>query len=121
MGCLVFLLGGGIQTGAQNIHYMYGGRFLAGMGIGMLAMLAPLYQAEIAHPSIRGRLTTLQQFMLGIGALIASFIGYGCFHGLTGQAQWRLPLGELRSQILFGLYLITSLPGIQMLRKSSMK
>lgn len=29
--------------------------------------LAPLYQAEIAHPSIRGRLTTLQQFMLGIG------------------------------------------------------
>ena len=94
VGCLVFLLGGGVQTGAQNIHYMYGGRFLAGMGIGMLAMLAPLYQAEIAHPSIRGRLTTLQQFMLGIGALIASFIGYGCFHGLTGQAQWRLPLGE---------------------------
>ncbi|OSC96354.1 general substrate transporter [Trametes coccinea BRFM310] len=91
-GCLVFLLGGSIQAAAQNIHYMYGGRFLAGMGIGMLAMLAPLYQAEIAHPSIRGRLTTLQQFMLGIGALIASFIGYGCFHGLTGQAQWRVPL-----------------------------
>ncbi|RPD75600.1 general substrate transporter [Lentinus tigrinus ALCF2SS1-7] len=92
-GCIVFLLGGGIQAGAQNIHYMYGGRFLAGMGIGMLAMLAPLYQAEIAHPSIRGRLTTLQQFMLGIGALIASFIGYGCYHGLSGQAQWRVPLG----------------------------
>ncbi|KAI0760348.1 general substrate transporter [Fomes fomentarius] len=91
-GCIVFLLGGSIQAGAQNIHYMYGGRFLAGMGIGMLAMLAPLYQAEIAHPSIRGRLTTLQQFMLGIGALIASFIGYGCYHGLTGQAQWRIPL-----------------------------
>ncbi|KAI0325330.1 general substrate transporter [Cubamyces sp. BRFM 1775] len=91
-GCLVFLLGGSIQAAAQNIHYMYGGRFLAGMGIGMLAMLAPLYQAEIAHPSIRGRLTTLQQFMLGIGALIASFIGYGCFHGLSGQAQWRVPL-----------------------------
>ena len=52
-----------------------------------------LYQAEIAHPSIRGRLTTLQQFMLGIGALIASFIGYGCYHGLSGQVQWRLPLG----------------------------
>ncbi|KIP07315.1 hypothetical protein PHLGIDRAFT_127752 [Phlebiopsis gigantea 11061_1 CR5-6] len=92
-GCITFLIGGGIQTGAQSIRYMYGGRFLAGMGIGMLAMLAPLYQSEIAHPSIRGRLTTLQQFMLGLGALIASFIGYGCFHGLTGQAQWRVPLG----------------------------
>lgn len=95
-GCIVFLLGGAFQAGAQNIHYMYGGRFLAGMGIGMLAMLAPLYQAEIAHPSIRGRLTTLQQFMLGIGALIASLIGYGCYHGLTGQAQWRIPLGTCR-------------------------
>ncbi|KAH9937984.1 general substrate transporter [Amylocystis lapponica] len=93
IGCLVFLLGGAVQTGAQNIKYLYGGRFCAGMGIGMLAMLAPLYQAEIAHPSIRGRLTTLQQFMLGIGALIASFIGYGCYHGLSGQAQWRVPLG----------------------------
>jgi MFS family permease len=52
------------------LHYpVYGGRFLAGMGIGMLAMLAPLYQSEIAHPSIRGRLTTLQQFMLGVRAL----------------------------------------------------
>jgi MFS family permease len=71
---------------------VYAGRFCAGMGIGMLAMLAPLYQSEIAHPSIRGRLTTLQQFMLGVGALIASFVGYGSFHGLDGQAQWRLPL-----------------------------
>lgn len=28
---------------------MYGGRFLAGMGIGMLAMLAPLYQSSYAR------------------------------------------------------------------------
>ena len=98
-GCVVFLLGGTIQASAQNVHYMYGGRFLAGMGIGMLAMLAPLYQAEIAHPSIRGRLTTLQQFMLGIGALVASFIGYGCYHGLSGPAQWRIPLGASERDI----------------------
>lgn len=56
-------------------------------------MLAPLYQAEIAHPSIRGRLTTLQQFFLGIGAFVASWVGYGCFTGLHTNAQWRLPLG----------------------------
>lgn len=31
--------------------------------------------------------------LVGIGALIASFIGYGCYHGLPGkQAQWRIPL-----------------------------
>jgi MFS family permease len=30
------------------------GRFLAGLGVGFLTMIIPLYQAEIAHPSIRG-------------------------------------------------------------------
>ncbi|KAI1794399.1 general substrate transporter [Ganoderma leucocontextum] len=109
-GCIVFLIGGTIQASAQNIHSMYGGRFLAGMGIGMLAMLAPLYQAEIAHPSIRGRLTTLQQFMLGIGALIASFIGYGCYHGLTGPAQWRIPLAIQLTPALPLAFFILFLP-----------
>lgn len=70
------------------------GRFFAGFGIGMLALLAPLYQSEIAHPSIRGMLTTLQQFFLGIGAFVASFTVYGCslYHKGT-PFEWRFPLG----------------------------
>jgi hypothetical protein len=40
-------------------------------------MVIPLYQAELAHPSIRGRITALQQFMLGVGALGAAWISYG--------------------------------------------
>lgn len=31
-GSMVFLLGGGLQTGAQNISYMLAGRCLAGVG-----------------------------------------------------------------------------------------
>ncbi|QRV86298.1 Sugar (and other) transporter [Ceratobasidium sp. AG-Ba] len=93
-GCVVFLVGGCLQTAAQNLGMMMAGRFLAGWGVGQLAHLAPLFQSEIAHSSIRGRLTTLQQFFLGIGAFIASFIGYGCYNRLQGTAaQWRLPLG----------------------------
>ncbi|KAF8317910.1 general substrate transporter [Clavulina sp. PMI_390] len=108
VGTIIFLIGGTLQTAAQNLSMMLGGRFITGMGIGMLAMLAPLYQAEIAHPSIRGRLTTLQQFMLGVGALIASFIGYGCFHGLPGrQAQWRVPLAiQMVPAVPLGLFIL---------------
>lgn len=47
IGTIIFLIGGTIQTAAQNLSMMLGGRFVAGMGIGMLAMLAPLYQAEV--------------------------------------------------------------------------
>ncbi|KAG8982637.1 hypothetical protein FRB94_003367 [Tulasnella sp. JGI-2019a] len=93
VGAIVFLLGGTLQTAAQNKGMMLAGRFFAGFAVGMLSQLAPLYQSEIAHPSIRGRLTTLQQFFLGIGAFIASFVGYGCYKNYPdGPAGWRLPL-----------------------------
>ena len=32
LGCLIFCLGGGLQTGARNIAFLYSGRFLAGLG-----------------------------------------------------------------------------------------
>lgn len=65
------MLGGVLQASAQNISYMYSGRVIAGLGVGILVMIVPLYQAEIAHPAIRGRITGLQQLMLGIGATVA--------------------------------------------------
>lgn len=54
IGSIVFLLGGGLQTGAPEISYLMAGRFFAGFGVGFLTMIIPIYQAEIAHPSIRG-------------------------------------------------------------------
>ena len=32
VGSLVFCLGGALQTGAENIKYLWGGRFIAGFG-----------------------------------------------------------------------------------------
>jgi MFS family permease len=76
-GAVVFLVGGALQTGAQALSYLYAGRSIAGIGVGILCMIVPLYQAELAHPDIRGRITALQQFMLGVGALAAAWISYG--------------------------------------------
>ncbi|KAI5846552.1 MFS sugar transporter [Morchella snyderi] len=89
-----FILGGGLQAGGQNIGFLQAGRFVAGIGVGVLCMIIPLYQAELAHPTIRGRITALQQFMLGIGALCASWIGFGAYKGFapTDDNQWRVPL-----------------------------
>lgn len=94
VGSIIFMVGGALQTGAMSLSYLWSGRFLAGVGVGFLTMIIPLYQAEICHPSIRGRVTALQQFMLGIGALTASWVSYGTFVGLPdSSAQWRVPLG----------------------------
>jgi sugar porter (SP) family MFS transporter len=95
IGAIVFCLGGALQTGAQNLSYLYSGRAIAGLGVGILCMIIPLYQSELAHPSIRGRVTALQQFMLGVGALCASWISYGTYVGFapTNSGQWRTSLG----------------------------
>ncbi|KAF2141364.1 uncharacterized protein K452DRAFT_272171 [Aplosporella prunicola CBS 121167] len=95
IGAIIFLLGGGLQTGAQTIDYLYAGRCLAGVGVGFLVMIVPLYQAELAHPSIRGAVTSLQQFMLGIGSLAAAWISYGTYIGFSDSdnRQWRVSLG----------------------------
>lgn len=90
VGCLIFILGGGLQTGARSIKFLWAGRSLAGLGVGFLVMVIPLYQAELAHPSIRGRVTALQQFMLGIGSLVASWVSYGTF-GMFDLSSCFLP------------------------------
>ena len=65
------------------------------VSVGVLTMIIPLYQAELAHPSIRGRITALQQFMLGVGALAAAWISYGTYVGFApdNNGQWRTSLG----------------------------
>lgn len=95
IGAIIFCVGGAVQTSAPSIRALYIGRLFAGLGVGFLTMMVPLYQSELAHPSIRGRITALQQFMLGIGALVASWVGYGTFIGFpaTSSKQWRIPLG----------------------------
>ncbi|KAF1838931.1 general substrate transporter [Decorospora gaudefroyi] len=94
-GALIFILGGALQTGAQTLGYMYAGRVFAGVGVGFLVMIVPLYQSELAHPSIRGRITALVQFMLGIGALAAAWISYGVNVGFAddNDGQYRTSLG----------------------------
>lgn len=80
LGGLIFIVGATFQTAAQNINWLYGGRSIAGLGVGFLVMIIPIYQGEIAHPSIRGRVTALQQFMLGIGSFVAGWLGYGTYN-----------------------------------------
>lgn len=94
-GSIIFILGGCLQAGAQNLGFMYAGRAIAGLGVGFLVMIIPLYQAELAHPSIRGAVTALQQFMLGIGSLVATWTTFGTTKNLapTDNNQWRIPLG----------------------------
>lgn len=94
---VIFLVGSVLQCAAQDVPTMFVGRFLAGLAIGMLSMVVPLYISELAPPNIRGSLVALQQLGITVGIMIAFWLEYGTqYIGGTGpnqsQAAWRFPL-----------------------------
>lgn len=48
------------------------GRIIAGLSVGIASTIVPLYQAEIAAPSIRGRLISVQQWSITWGMYVIS-------------------------------------------------
>lgn len=47
IGCIVFILGAALQTGTNGYAMMVTGRAIAGLGIGTLSMIVPLYISEL--------------------------------------------------------------------------
>lgn len=72
-----FCLGAIIQTAAHDYGTLVAGRFIGGIGVGTLAMGAPLYISEVAPPNVRGSLLVLEAIAIVIGAIIAYWITYG--------------------------------------------
>lgn len=79
----LFSFGSALQAGAQSEGYIFGGRFVAGLAIGMLSHVVPMYQSEISPPEIRGALVSLQQFSITVGILVSFWLDYG-FHFIGG-------------------------------------
>ncbi|RPD59657.1 general substrate transporter [Lentinus tigrinus ALCF2SS1-6] len=92
IGAILALWGCSMQAGANNFACMLVGRIVAGFAIGVLSMTVPLYNTEIAPPKHRGFMVGLAQQMIGIGFIVANWVGYGC-QFLKGNTEWRLPLG----------------------------
>lgn len=68
-------------------------------------MIIPIYQAEISHRRIRGKITSLQQLFNALGQIFATWTGYGCYVTWTGTGdsrEWRIPLAI---QIIPALFL----------------
>lgn len=72
-----FCVGAIIQTAANEYDTLVAGRFIGGIGVGTLAMGAPLYISEIAPPNLRGSLMVLEAISIVIGAVVAYWITYG--------------------------------------------
>ncbi|KAF6820764.1 glucose transporter rco-3 [Colletotrichum sojae] len=88
----VFSFGGIFQVCAHDIPMLLVGRFFAGVGVGSISVLVPVYQSEMAPKWIRGTLVCAYQFSITIGLLSASFVNI-LTEKLQSAAAYRIPLG----------------------------
>lgn len=92
---MIFMVGAAVQTGGKNtIAYIYGGRVIAGFGIGGMSAITPIYVSENCPADVRGRIAGLFQEFLVIGVTISYWLCYGVERNLASNTtQWRVPVG----------------------------
>ncbi|KAL4898681.1 general substrate transporter [Aspergillus ambiguus] len=89
------VIGGTIQTAAQppSMSWIYGGRVIAGFGIGMVSTIVPNYVAECSPKQYRGLLMGFFEMFLVTGGVLAYWTTYGTSEHLSETSrQWRIPL-----------------------------
>ncbi|KAG8214220.1 general substrate transporter [Butyriboletus roseoflavus] len=96
------MIGSVLMGSAFERIQMMVARVIAGIGIGYITSVAPVYQSEITPPEHRGWLVCCQSTgMLG-GLMLGYWINYG-FYFHSSSAQWRFPL---LFQCIFAIYVI---------------
>lgn len=88
-------------------------RYFSGVGVGLISVIAPLYQSEMAPKWIRGSLVCAYQLSITIGLLIASIINIVTHQMANSQAAYKIPLGlQLVWAVVlsFGLLLLPETP-----------
>ncbi|GKT95806.1 quinate permease [Colletotrichum tofieldiae] len=96
MAGAVFLVGGTLMTAASgSLNLIYAGRAIAGLGIGASSLTVPVYIAETAPPSIRGRLVGIFEIASQGGGMLGFWINYATDRTIDvkSEAQWIVPLG----------------------------
>lgn len=102
LASLLFLVSAAGTGGSLHFSTFITYRILGGMGIGLASNLSPVYIAEVAPSSLRGRFVSLNQLTIVIGILLAQIINWfiaepvpddapGTFilNSWNGQRGWR--------------------------------
>ncbi|KAJ1023295.1 hypothetical protein NDA18_004822 [Ustilago nuda] len=98
---LVFCVGVIMQMATTDLGVFIGGRVIAGLGVGILSTIVPMYQSETAPRWIRGAVVSGYQWAITIGLLCASLASYGT-QNRDNTSAWRVPVGI---QFVFALIL----------------
>ncbi|EKD18447.1 putative glucose transporter rco-3 [Drepanopeziza brunnea f. sp. 'multigermtubi' MB_m1] len=108
----IFAIGTLLQTVALAIMLLVWGRFFAGLGVGTISVLVPLYQSEMAPKWIRGTLVCAYQLAITTGLLLAAIVNIFT-ESIPHTNAFRIPLALQfiwAGTLLLGLLLLPETP-----------
>jgi SP family myo-inositol transporter-like MFS transporter 13 len=93
----LFIVGALIQAFSSTVPVMVLGRCVIGAGVGAASFVVPLYIAEVAPASHRGRLVTTNVLFITLGQMIAYIVGwiFSTFGSKETGWKWMVGLGAL--------------------------
>ncbi len=75
--CIIFFAGGLMQSMASSFKLLCMGRFITGIGVATSAIADVSYLNEVSPTSIRGALTSCNEFMVAMGFLLSYLVSAG--------------------------------------------
>ncbi|KAJ5682532.1 hypothetical protein N7462_005697 [Penicillium macrosclerotiorum] len=92
--CVILMAGITVQISSPTgkWYQVALGRWTAGLGVGALSLLVPMYQAESGPRHIRGSLISTYQLFITLGIFVANCINFGT-EARTDTGSWRIPMG----------------------------
>ncbi|CAI6095369.1 unnamed protein product, partial [Clonostachys chloroleuca] len=104
---ILFLGGALIQAMSNSVLVMTIGRCIVGSAVGAASFVVPLYIAELAPASHRGRLVTLNSVFITGGQVVAYVVGwlFSAFGSKATGWRWMVGLGGLPAAIQFAVVL----------------
>jgi MFS transporter, SP family, galactose:H+ symporter len=103
----VFLVIGALLISlSRSYEMLLIGRFVSGIGVGIISLSAPLYLAEISPPHRRGAFVSLFQLAIAFGILASLWVNY--LFAASGNWRWMFAIGAFPA--LFQLFALFFLP-----------
>ncbi|KAF2766787.1 high affinity glucose transporter RGT2 [Teratosphaeria nubilosa] len=88
---LVFNLGVVLQTISTSQPLFIAGRFFAGLGVGLISAMVPLYQSETSPKWIRGTIVGAYQLAITIGLFLAAIVN-NATQNRNDSGSYRIPI-----------------------------
>ena len=104
IGAAFYTAGAAMEATSQNVGSMVLGRVSAGVGVGFLSCVVPMYISEMAPARVRGTLVSLQQLMLTLGILVAFVVNAATESNEKGESRERQTTTQKRARWVMSIF-----------------